>query len=820
MVFGKESDYFPFHFFPPSKPLPAQGPTGAGAKMSLSLDVFPPGPGAGDKGRANAGSGVLAFATTQQVPTLKGKDLSRLVEEESDYNMSGQEDSVEQIRRDRDEYKESLDREYDRYGNLETQHERLKEQLAKSNNDLADLRRQRDNTNFQLTQSTAELAQEQEKIHNLETRNTKLAQELQKTENTLEDARKQIENLHADVEQAQQNVRAAFTERDNALVQLEDVDLQFKDLREQWQEAQATIDELKDTLQEHINFEEKNNLQGDIAEATAEHERALRVIEVKDERISHLEALLQKEIERNRHELDEKARAAAASPVDDERHIGSMAGTLEEELDQSGIDDSDWIAADASDYEPEYVPLSASEIHVAASVTPSNPSPAPLSTSPVHQAASTVPETAKSPIQTIEVSEAASTEPETARSPTQTIEVREAASSPPAEPARIPLSFYNVCDIFSCAPEQPVGAVLTTSRPTAISTQPIEPARIPYSFDDVRDVFSYTPMEPAGSPLALSPQNTTSTEPIELVRPALSFQDVHKIASTEPMDAARAGLSLYGVRDIASYAPVVPAEARLAMYEEETVNLSPHSPVFVASTLVGHEIASFVPSEPMVPMLALSPTGSVSTSPVARQNSTAELSTQTDAPATTTELSTQTDMPATTTDFSAQTDAPVLTSQLLPQAALETVPTEPNTQVAIAKPTNRITPVMVTREVKPIEQAPLQLELMRPIAISSKKTGFIGWIPYLVGILMAVYILIKEAEIAAWKNANGVGFGGGYGNVASRSGAYGNGRHLFGIIPIGMDIGNSWASEQIARRMSAAISLLEDLVGLTNEPHY
>ncbi|KAI4694627.1 hypothetical protein J4E81_006225 [Alternaria sp. BMP 2799] len=786
MEFGKESDYFPFHFFPPSKPLPpAQGPTGAGAKMSLSLDVFPPGPGAGDDKGANSGSGVLAFATTKQVPTLKEKDLSRLVEEESDYNMSGQEDSVEQIRRDRDEYKESLDREYDRYGNLESQHERLKESLAKSNNDLADLRRRREDTSFQLDQSTSLLAQEQEKIHTLETRNAKLAQELQKNETALSEARKQIENLHADVQQAQQNVRAALADRDEYKVELEDLNLQFKDLTAQWQEGMETIAELKETLEEHINFEEKNNLQGDIAEANAEHERILRVVEVKDERISHLESLLQKEIERNRHELDEKARAAAASPVDDDRHIGSMEGTLEAELENSGINDDDWIAADASDYEP-YVPSSASEIHVAASVEPRDPSPTSLSTSPVHQAASTEPEAAKSPIQTVDVREAASTKPEIARSPTQTLEVREAASSPPAEPARIPLSFYNVRDIFNCAPEQPAGAVLTTSTPTAISTAPIEPARVPYSLDDVRRVFSYTPIEPAGSPLALSPQNITSTEPI---------------------DAAPAGLSLYGVEDIASYAPVVPAEARFAMYEEEITSVSPHSPVSVASTLVGQEIANYAPREPAVPTLALSPTGSVSTSPVARQNSTAEFSTQTDAP-------------ATTTDFSVQTDAPALTSQLLPQAALETTPVKPNTQVAIAKPTNRITPVMVTREVKPIEQALHQPEYQRPVAASVKKIGFMGWIPWLVAILVALYALVQEAELAAWKNANGVGFGGGYGNVATRSGAYGNGRHLFGVIPIGMDIGGSWVSEQIARRMSAAISLLEDLAGIPVEPHY
>jgi hypothetical protein len=835
MIFGAANNYVPFGFWPPHAPLPNQGPvfgstagssTGAGATMSLNWPEFVPSrPGVGD-GDANAGSGLLASATTKQVPTLKETDLSQPVEEEEDIIMSEQEQTLEQVKRERDELKKDLDIEYDRRFDEQARNERLTEQLVKANTELANSQRAVQNIEHSLKESESKLAEDQAEIQALKSRNAKADFQLAQTNTAFSDARKQIDKLYADAAHWREAHKEAAIARDEYKLKFEDTHLQFKDLQDQWEEAVAETADLKATLEEHLKFEERNDLQSDIAEANAEHERTLRIIEVKDERISHLEGLLQKEIERNRHDADEKARAAAASPVDDDRHIGSMGGSLEAEL--SMIDDSEWIAPGTSDYEPEYVSLSTSDVHVAATVEPRDPSPAPSPTVHVQQAASTEPEAAKTPVQSVNVREAASTKPEAARSPIQTIEVREAASSLPAEPPRIQLSFYNARDVFSCAPDQPAVTPLAFSAQNAVTTEPVEPARTPISLDDVhtiastepmepapvplsfadaRDIFNYAPVDPASSPSALSPQSTTSIAPIELARAPLSLDDVHKVASTEPTEPTRSSLSLYGVHDIASYAPDEPVGARLAMYEEEVASFSPRRPVPKASELVGHEIANFAPREPILPVLAMSPTETVSTSPMAPQNSTAELSTQTDAP-------------ATTTDISAQTDAPALTSQVVLQAALETVPVQPKAQTAAVKPVNRIAPIMVTREVEPIEQVSLKPELKRPIAVASKKTVFIGWITYLVGILLAGYILVLEAELAAWKNANGVGFGGGYGNVASRSGAYGNGRHVFGVIPMGMGIGNTWVSEQIARRMSVAISLFEDFAGITNEPHY
>jgi hypothetical protein len=416
-----------------------------------------------------------------------------------------------------------------------------------------------------------------------------------------------------------------------------------------------------------------------------------------------------------------------------------------------------------------------------------------------------------------------------------------------------------VQDIVSFAPDQPAIAPLDYSPQNAASTEPVEPARVPLSIVDVNHIASYAPDQPAGAPLDYSLQNAASTEPVEPARAHLSMVDVHDIASYAPKQPTGTLLRLHEQTSV-STEPVESARDTLAFDDVyDVASFAPKRPASVASTISRHEIANYAPKEPSLPLLTVDVTEAASTCPIARQITSAEFSTQTDAPATTNNFSTQTDAPITTdlaiqtdalvvatTESSAQTDAPALTSQLLTHTALATTPIEPSTQITTAKPNNHIIPVVVTREIIPVEQTLLKPEPERPnttteaqahtnndtaeerviaktspvMATRAKKARFAGWIPILSTVLFAVWSLILQAELATWKNANGVGFGGGHGNVASRSGAHGNGRDLFGDIPIGMNIGNSWVSEQIAQRMSVAMSFLEDWVGIVNEPMY
>lgn len=897
MIFGAGAKFHIFGIERPYNTLPAERPTsGAGAKMTLSKEVFPPGAGPEAGDGASAGSGDLAFATTKQVPTLKESELSRQVEQVSN-NMSERGETasnqLEQALKQRDALQQQLNEEYDRAGNLELQCDKLKDQLAYCKNELANSQRIQNDTEYTLKQSESTLAEEQSTTKTLEARIAKLEKDVALNEAAVKDKAKQIDNLTADCQQVYQTLDIVARERDEVRVDLRNKELEFDDLKDQWQSDTERIAELEETIKEHEDSNLVAELENDIAGLNDKQEQFFRTLLVKDERISHLEAMLQKEKERNLHNADENARAAAASPVDDQRHIGSMGGTLEDEF--SMLDEDDFM-----EYEPELgtlsavhvaasvkpvaarVPPSTIKISQAASVEPRKAAPAPPSTIVVYNAASTEPAAVEVPKHAITVRDAASVEhrdpapappstiyfnepvstvPEAARVPVQTMEFYKALSTSPIQPTRVRLSFHDVHDIASFAPEQPADAPLAFYTQKVASTAPVEPARPPLSFHDVHDIASYAPIQPVSALLAIHERKAVSTEPIEPARASLSFDDVHDIASfapeqpvsaplaiheqeavsTKPVEAARAPLSINDVLYITSYAPKQPAGALLAVHEQEAVStepieptraslcfddvhniasFAPEQPTPVASTIVRHEIANFAPKEPSLPVLTVNLIEAASTRPVARQVTTAELPTQTDAPAATTNLSTQTDAPTTTTDLSMQTDPPALTSQLLPQANLETTPIELSTQTATMKPNNRMAPIKVTREIIPVAEQRETSNTLPVMAISSKKAGFIGWIPVLFAVMIAIYALVLKAELAAWENANGVGFGGGHGNMASRSGAYGNGRYLFGVIPIGMDIGNSWVSEQIARHMSAAISLIEDWAGIANEPMY
>ncbi|KAH6840326.1 hypothetical protein B0T12DRAFT_364418 [Alternaria alternata] len=729
----------------------------------------------------------------------------------------------EQVLRERcDALQQQLNEEYDRAGNLEQKYDKLKDENARYKNEFEKLKREREDTEYALKKSEETLVEEQSTIKALEARNVKLDHDLALKEAALKDKDNQNANLAADYQQLYANYSDKLGELDDIRVKLLEKKLEFDDLRDQWSTDQKRIADLEEAIQEHEDSNLVAELENDIAGLHAIQEQDSRTIIVKDERISHLEGLLQKEQQRNLHNADEAARTAAASPVDDQRHIGSLGGTLEDEFSSLMLDESDFIECEPSEYELEIQSLSA--VHVAASVTPVA-ARVPESQIDISQAASVEPRNpAPAPPCSIVVNKAGSTEPVAVKTSIHAIAVSNAASVEPRDPMPAPPSTIDVSEAASTAPKAVRVPEQTTGFYTALSTEPIEPPRVRLSLCDVHDVVSFAPVQPAGAPLDYSFQNAASTEPIEPARAHLSMVDVHDIASYAPKQPAGTLLRLHEQTSV-STEPVEPARDTLAFDDVyDVASFAPKRPASVASTISRHEIANFAPKEPSLPLLTVDVTEAASTRPIARQITSAEFSTQTDAPATTNNFSAQTDAP-TTTNLAIQTDALVITT---------------------AKPSNHITPVMVTREIKPVEQTLPKPEPERPnttteaqahtnndtaeerviaktspvMATRAKKARFAGWIPILSTVLFAVWSLILQAELATWKNANGVGFGGGHGNVASRSGAHGNGRDLFGDIPIGMNIGNSWVSEQIAQRMSVAMSFLEDWVGIVNEPMY
>ena len=275
----------------------------------------------------------------------------------------------EQVLRERcDALQQQLNEEYDRSGSLEQKYDKLKDENTRYKNEFEKLKREREDTEYALKKSEETLVEEQSTIKALEARNVKLDHDLALKEAALKDKDNQNANLAADYQQLHAHYSDKLGELDDIRVKLLEKKLEFDDLQDQWSTDQKRIAELEEAIQEHEDSNLVAELENDIAGLHAIQEQDSRTIIVKDERISHLEGLLQKEQQRTLHHADEAARTAAASPVDDQRHIGSLGGTLEDEFSSLMLDESDFIDCEPSEYELEIQSLSA--IHVAASVTP------------------------------------------------------------------------------------------------------------------------------------------------------------------------------------------------------------------------------------------------------------------------------------------------------------------------------------------------------------------------------------------------------------------------------------------------------------------
>ncbi|KAJ4374780.1 hypothetical protein N0V83_001856 [Neocucurbitaria cava] len=115
---------------------------------------------------------------------------------------------------------------------------------------------------------------------------------------------------------------------------------------------------------------------------------------------------------------------------------------------------------------------------------------------------------------------------------------------------------------------------------------------------------------------------------------------------------------------------------------------------------------------------------------------------------------------------------------------------------------------------------PMQTDAPPAGLTQTKKPSFFdNVLPSLLA-LLAFFFITQYAELQAWKTANGAGYRPGYGSTYDRTGAYGNGRYLFNIIPLAMDVGNTWWSEPVARNVATAITRFETWAGIAYTPLY
>ncbi|KAF1838173.1 hypothetical protein BDW02DRAFT_489592 [Decorospora gaudefroyi] len=678
---------------------------------------------------------------------------------------------------------------YEEGTRLTQENEALKQKVAECEKQLQDSAKAYTEAESNLRTTNQQLDIERKGAEGLHTYIATLEGNLTRQQASMGEAQERFNTMYAELQQAHATCKTVLKERDEACAHIKSQELQFADLTADWQQKEGRIGELEGqvySLQDAVR--DNAHLQDEITAMRKAHDSETQV---KDERINHLEAQYQKERLRVVTGDDEQARAAAAvSPLaDGPKHVAPINDSLEEELAGQGFEE---------EYADEYEPNDFSAI-----------TETPLTTAPIAPALPA--------LSTLWVYEAASTSPILpALAAPSTISVREAASTTPIAPA--------------------LPAPSTIGVQEAASTSPIAPA-------------------PA-APFTISVQEAASTSSLAPALAAPSTISIHEAASTSPSAPALAAPSTISIQKAASTSPIAPAPAAPSTISiHKAASTSPVAPTPTLSSLSTiHELVSVSPTQARIPALTLSVEEAASISPIARQITTTEHGTQTDAfeltvepvrapaqqlrtqifdiavidispiepeavePVSTAEANVQTES-APTIDTDIQTDFDVL---------------ENITQTAPANPNNHIVPIIVTHEVHPVDQV-IQNSLMinaeaqttsqvtpkapktaSPIiTTTSKSTLSYGWIYALIIASLLLTCVSQWLELAVWKTANGIGYNG----MATRGGAYGNGRHLLGF-PIAMNIGGSWWTEQIARQLSIAIMRFEDWAALTYAPHY
>ncbi|KAI2486345.1 HOOK multi-domain protein [Pyrenophora tritici-repentis] len=708
---------------------------------------------------------------------------------------------------------------WDRAVALESDNKDLSRKNVALKNENANLEKELRETKHQLQQSDDQLSQLRAKLEVLEVQHRRTVEDLSDEKAAHVDANTTIDRLFAENERAQAARQSAIKERDDALSQSLTLHQQLGDITAQWQDLDEKNNQLMEELEATQEIADSAaELEHDLKKLREEHIDQDREILVKNERIENLEQQIQKANKRLLEMADEKARAAAASPTDDNRHIGSLGDSLEDEL--SGLDNESY-------YEPEFNEYSAiTEI----STQPIEPARAPPSSIHTQEASSVAPVAAPAPTLTVYVGDAANTQPiQPTRAPASTVHVQEVANYAPVEPARAPASAITEYESISVAPVAARIPTQSVHYNDAASTTPIEPTRAPSTIFE-QEVASFAPVEPDRVPSAVTEYEVASFAPVEPTR-ALSTVTEHEIANFAPIEPTRI-LSTITEQEVFSFAPIESPRVLSTIAEYAGASTEPVEPARAHSTFTQQEVVSVAPVQPSLPTLSLSIAEAANTSPRVRQITTTDLSTQTvepqQTPVSTRGTQTRSITPSVPNNY---IDSVMITHEIEPvaQSVITSSPTastsvqteQTDTQsVVTSSPTTSIG-VQTTGESDTEETVIIENPVVTsPTTVKlGKKRSSLVWFFGVLDVILSIYCFYIFSELAYWKNANGYGFGDGYGNVASRSGAFGNGRHLFGI-PLGMTVGNSWISESVARHMSAAISRIEDWAGIAYEPHY
>ncbi|KAF2030914.1 hypothetical protein EK21DRAFT_64260 [Setomelanomma holmii] len=307
---------------------------------------------------------------------------------------------------------------------------------------------------------------------------------------------------------------------------------------------------------------------------------------------------------------------------------------------------------------------------------------------------------------------------------------------------------------------------------------------------------------------------SAAASPIDEAPPPLpglaeSLADELDAASDEYDEFNYEQIELSDITAVYQAAPFTPIRPEHSIDVNEAASVAPIDATKPTHTLTVDKVASVTPIDVTKPTLTVSVNEAGSVIPVGRKVNTTSLTLRLIDTASIAVSPVDAQLQFTTTSASDIALAPVLVTH--EESPFEARPSKTPTANTGAQ-TTEVAP-------KPVEPA---AQPTAPVVLVTKpnKLSLLQSILPLIATVLAFLCLMLYTEVQAWRTANGVGFGYGNGGRYSRSGAYGNGRYLFGFIPIAMDVGNSWWSELFAKYASVGITAFEDWAGISYEPLY
>jgi predicted nucleic acid-binding Zn-ribbon protein len=306
---------------------------------------------------------------------------------------------------------------------------------------------------------------------------------------------------------------------------------------------------------------------------------------------------------------------------------------------------------------------------------------------------------------------------------------------------------------------------------------------------DLSDVMEVANIAPKSQKLSISPVQAISIAPVASLTTTSSTQT----------DVAKPNMSLFYTTST-DISPIEPTKVTSSDMTTQTDVAKPNLSLFYATT------ADISPIEST------------------KVTSSSDMSVQTDVAEPNLSLIhiTAVDIPPieptkiSNSDTTTQTDDVVILAERKSQtAAAQTDISNPPPIESVAEKKYETTVVHAITQTMPVVEKEPEPIIVR-VADPAKKKGWFT-VSKMLSVLAVFLAFYLYAQLQAYKNANGYNY-----NSRNRysTGAFGNGRYLFGIIPIGFDIGHDWFSEQVCRQTSTAIAAFEDWAGITPTPLY